>query len=178
MRQSPLKLHTALLLHREDASHGHTVENRIPTYAYYSSTILLTAAPLVHPPSQQSSLMSACRNDLEECALTSTVHLSHRASCLYPLLVVLQACVCSFSQQQQQQQQQQQGCVSPSQGAAAERGFVLMWRQELAVNKAYNALPRARGLYRAAHAVSIVSVVSADSDAPYLERSSQSRHHK
>ena len=52
-----------------------------------------------------------------------------------------------------------------SEGEAAERGFVLMWRQEWGVvNKAYNALYRAQGLYNAVAALMKVPAVSADFD--------------
>ena len=52
-----------------------------------------------------------------------------------------------------------------SEGAAAERGFVLMWRQEWAlVNKAYNALYRAQGLYEVVAALMRVPAVPADFD--------------
>ena len=57
------------------------------------------------------------------------------------------------------------GVIFLSEGAAAERGFVLMWRQEWAVvNKAYNALYRAQGLYKAVAALMRVPAVPADFD--------------
>ena len=51
-----------------------------------------------------------------------------------------------------------------SQGAAAERGFVLTWRQEWAVNKACYALYRAQWLYKAVAALMRVPALPADFD--------------
>ena len=85
----------------------------------------------------------------------------HRASCLYPLLYSLyctRACVLSRSSGSR-------GVLFFSEGAAAEGGFVVMWRQEWAVvNKAYNALYRAQGLCKAVAAFMRVPAVPADFD--------------
>ena len=102
------------------------------------------------------------RQGAVECGLgSSTVRPPHRASSLYPLLYSLyctRACVLSRSSGSR-------GVIFLSEGAAAERGFVLMWRQEWAlVNKAYNALYRAQGLYEVVAALMRVPAVPADFD--------------
>ena len=52
-----------------------------------------------------------------------------------------------------------------SEGAAAERGYVRMWRQEMAVvKKAYNALYKAQGLFKAVAALMRVPAVPVDFD--------------
>ena len=102
------------------------------------------------------------RQGAVECGLgSSRVHPPHRASCLYPLLYSLY-CTREYVLSRSSGSK---GVIFLSEGRAAERGFVLMWRQEWAVvNKAYNALYRAQGLYKAVAALMRVPAVPGDFD--------------